>query len=209
MTAGWQLSDAMLGAVRLEPILAYFVFSIVTSVTPGPNNIMLTATGANVGIRRGMPHLLGISFGFGLMLFLLTAGIGTALTKNETLMLGLKVAGIAVLLWLSWKIATAGRAKSERRERPIGFFGAVAFQWVNPKAWLIAAGSVSFLQPGVAPALQAAFFGLTFIVLGIPCMLVWLVFGAAMQQFLRTDRALHTFNIAMGVLLAATVPLLV
>jgi threonine/homoserine/homoserine lactone efflux protein len=194
--------------MRLEPILAYIVFSIVTSVTPGPNNIMLTATGANVGIRRGLPHMFGISLGFGLMLFLLTAGIGTALTQNATLMLGLKIAGIAVLLWLSWKIATAGRSKTVERERPIGFLGAVAFQWVNPKAWLIAAGSVSFLQPDIPPLAQAAFFGLTFAVLGTPCMLLWLCFGAAMQYVLRTDRALRAFNIAMGVLLAATVPLL-
>lgn len=194
--------------MRLEPILAYFVFSVVTSVTPGPNNVMLTATGANFGIRRGLPHLFGITFGFGAMLFLLTAGLATALTENARLMLALKVAGIAVLLWLSWKVATSGRAKAVERQRPIGFFGAVAFQWVNPKAWLIAAGSVSFLQPDVAPVLQAAFFGVTFVVLGIPCMLVWLGFGAAMQHLLRSERALRTFNVAMGVVLAATVPLL-
>jgi threonine/homoserine/homoserine lactone efflux protein len=133
--------------MRLEPILAYVVFSVVTSVTPGPNNVMLTATGANVGIRRGMPHLLGISFGFGAMLFLLTAGMATALTENATLMLVLKIGGIVVLLWLAWKVATSGRAKSIEGKRPIGFLGAVAFQWINPKAWLIAAGSVSFLQP--------------------------------------------------------------
>src|SRR6185295_13401829 len=145
--------------MRLEPIFAYVVFSVVTSVTPGPNNVMLTATGANVGIRRGMPHLFGISFGFAAMLFLLTAGMATALTQNATLMLLLKVGGIAVLLWLAWKVATAGRAKSIEGKPPIGFFGAVAFQWINPKAWLIAAGSVSFLQPDIAPILQAAFFG--------------------------------------------------
>jgi len=194
--------------MRLEPILAYVVFSVVTSVTPGPNNVMLTATGANVGIRRGMPHLLGISFGFGAMLFLLTAGLATALTENATLMLILKIGGIVVLLWLAWKVATSGRAKSIDGKRPIGFLGAVAFQWINPKAWLIAAGSVSFLQPDIAPILQAAFFGLTFVVVGMPCLLLWLGFGAAMQRLLRTERALRTFNVAMGLLLAATVPLL-
>ena len=115
------------------------------------------------------------------MLFLFTAGIGTALLSNPTMLLVLKIVGIAVLLWLSWKIATAGRARSAERERPIGFLVAAAFQWVNPKGWLIAAGSVSFLQPDIAPVLQAAFFGLTFVVLGTPCMLVWLGFGAAMQ----------------------------
>jgi threonine/homoserine/homoserine lactone efflux protein len=193
--------------MRLEPIIAFTLFSVVTSVTPGPNNVMLTATGANVGIRRGMPHLLGISVGFALMQLVFIGGVGTALTSIPELLSALKFAGIAVLLWLSWKIATAGRA-GDVRERPIGFFGAVLFQWVNPKAWLICAGAVSFLQADAAPIVQAAIFGAIWFVTGIPCMLVWLGFGAAMQYFLRTDRALRIFNVAMGVLLAATVPLL-
>jgi threonine/homoserine/homoserine lactone efflux protein len=193
--------------MRLEPIIAFTLFSVVTSVTPGPNNVMLTATGANVGIRRGMPHLLGISVGFALMQLVFIGGVGTALTSIPELLSALKFAGIAVLLWLSWKIATAGRA-GDVRERPIGFFGAVLFQWVNPKAWLICAGAVSFLQADAAPIVQAAIFGAIWFVTGIPCMLVWLGFGAAMQRFLQTDRALRTFNAAMGLLLAATVPLL-
>src|SRR5262245_31716800 len=123
--------------MRLEPILAFILFSIVTSVTPGPNNVMLTATGANVGVRRGMPHLLGVSLGFALMQFVFVGGAGTLLTSYPKLLMALKVVGIAVLLWLSWKIATAGRSSSGTRERPIGFFGAVAFQLVNPKGWLI------------------------------------------------------------------------
>ncbi len=168
--------------MRLEPILAYFVFSIVTSVTPGPNNVMLTATGANVGIRRGLPHLFGISFGFGFMLFLLTAGVGTALHRQPDDAARAenrrhRRAPLAVVEDRDGRAAPRAR----ERERPIGFLGAVAFQWVNPKGWLIAAGSVSFLQPDIAPVLQAAFFGLTFVVLGTPCMLLWLAFGAAMQ----------------------------
>ena len=198
----------MVGLMRLEPVIAFTVFSIVTTVTPGPNNVMLTATGANVGIRRGMPHLLGIAFGFGAMQCIFIAGIGTALTSIPELLVGLKAIGIAVLLWLSWKIASAGRSATGERERTIGFFGAVAFQAVNPKAWLICAGAVSFLQPDTTPIAQSALFGLIFIVTGIPCMLIWLGFGAAMQYFLRSDRALRAFNIVMGLTLAATVPLL-
>jgi threonine/homoserine/homoserine lactone efflux protein len=195
--------------MRLEPLLAFAIFAVVTTVTPGPNNVMLTATGANVGMRRGMPHLLGIAFGFSFMLFLLTGITGTALTDNPRALLALRVVGIVVLLWLAWKIATSGRGGAAKREKPIGFLGAVAFQWVNPKAWLICAGAVSFLQAeGPTPVAQAALFALIEIVLGIPCMLVWLGFGAAMQHLLRSDRAFHAFNIAMGVLLAATIPLL-
>jgi threonine/homoserine/homoserine lactone efflux protein len=193
--------------MRLEPILAFTVFSIVTAITPGPNNVMLTATGANVGIRRGMPHLLGVIVGFGLMQFIFIGGAGTLLTTLPQLMVALKMIGIAVLLWLAWKIAKAGRSGTVR-ERPIGFLGAVAFQVFNPKAWLICAGAVSYLQPEANPILQAAIFSAIWFVIGIPCMLVWLGFGAAMQRVLRTDRALRAFNIAMGLLLVATVPLL-
>ena len=193
--------------MSLEPIIAFTLFSIVTAVTPGPNNVMLTATGANVGIRRGMPHLLGITVGFGLMQLVFIGGVGSALISIPSLVTGIKVVGIAVLLWLAWKIATAGRSGAARG-RPMGFFGAVAFQLVNAKAWLICAGALSFLQPDASPVLQAAIFGLIWVVFGIPCMLVWLGFGAAMQVVLRTDRALRTFNIAMGLLLVATVPLL-
>ena len=187
-------------------MIAFAVFALVTSITPGPNNVMLTATGANVGIRRGLPHVLGVALGFGLMLFIVAAGAGSALTGSPSIMRALRVLGIAVLLWLAWKIATAGRTNGAARERPIGFFEAAAFQWVNPKAWLFCAGAVGgFLEGGSSPpAIQAALFSAITMAIGIPCMLVWLGFGAGMQRLLRTDRALRTFNVTMGLLLAAT-----
>jgi threonine/homoserine/homoserine lactone efflux protein len=191
--------------MSFEQLVAFTVFAIVTSITPGPNNVMLTATGANVGVRRGLPHVLGVSLGFALMVFLVAAGAGAAFIENATVMWWLRLVGIAVLLWLAWKIATAGRAGAAQRERPIGFFEAVAFQWVNPKAWLICASAVgSFLDASGSAIVQAALFGVIFVVAGMPCMFVWLGFGAAMQHFLRSDSALRTFNIAMGLLLAAT-----
>jgi threonine/homoserine/homoserine lactone efflux protein len=184
---------------------------VVTSITPGPNNVMLTATGANVGVRRGLPHMFGVALGFALMIFLVAAGAGGALLESPEAMRVLKILGIAVLLWLAWKIATAGRAGAAARERPIGFFEAAAFQWVNPKAWLICASAVgSFLNTDGSGALaQAGLFAAIFMVAGLPCMAVWLGFGAAMQHVLSTERALRTFNVAMGVLLAATVVILI
>ena len=196
--------------MSLEQVVALFVFAVVTSITPGPNNIMLAATGANVGIRRGLPHLIGVNLGFALMLFLFSAGAGAAVVANPAIMGVLKYLGIAVLLWLAWKIATARRADGGGRERPIGFFEAAGFQWVNPKAWLMCAGAVSgFLQAGSSPLLQAAIIAGVFIVAGAPSSMAWLGFGAAMQAVLRTDRALRAFNITMGLLLAATVVVLV
>ena len=191
--------------MTLEQLAAFTIFAVVTSITPGPNNVMLTATGANVGVRRGLPHVLGVSLGFALMVFLVAAGAGAAFIENPSVMWWLRLVGIAVLLWLAWKIATAGRAGSEERERPIGFLEAVAFQWVNPKAWLICASAVgSFLDANESALIQAALFGMIFVVAGMPCMFVWLGFGAAMQRFLRTDSALRAFNITMALVLAAT-----
>jgi threonine/homoserine/homoserine lactone efflux protein len=196
--------------VNLEQVLAFFVFAVVTSITPGPNNVMLTATGANVGVRRGLPHMFGVSLGFALMIFVVAAGAGTALIDNPAAMRALRYVGIAVLLWLAWKIATAGRA-GPARERPVGFLAAALFQWVNPKAWLICAGAVSgFLREDGSGALfQAFLFAAIFLLAGTPCMMLWLGFGAAMQRVLKSERALRGFNIAMGVLLALTVLLLI
>jgi threonine/homoserine/homoserine lactone efflux protein len=196
--------------MSLEQVVAFAVFAFVTSITPGPNNVMLTATGANVGIRRGLPHMIGIALGFAVMLFLVAAGAGAALIANPTALGVLRFVGIPVLLFLAWKIATAERTESGERQRPIGFLTAVAFQWVNPKAWLICTSAVgSFLQADAGALPQAAFFAATFLAVGTPCMMVWLGFGAAMQQILRTDRALRWFNIGMGLLLAASVVVLV
>lgn len=195
--------------MSLEQLLAFVVFALVTSITPGPNNMMLAATGANVGIRRGLPHVFGITLGFALMIFIMAAGVGTVILGNPWVLRVLRVVGVVVLLWLAYKIATAGKASDTEGGRPVGFFAAATFQWVNPKAWLICSGAVSgFLTAGAGAIPQAASFALVFIAVGAPCMLVWLSFGAAMQYVLRTDRALKAFNITMGLLLAATIPLL-
>ena len=192
-----------------EQLVAFSVFAVVTSVTPGPNNLMLTATGANVGIRRGLPHLFGVNLGFAVMVFVVAAGAGSALLASPVFLGAIRYVGIAVLLWLAWRIATAGRAAAADQP-PIRFWQAAAFQWVNPKAWLMCAAVVSgFLTADGSGALaQAALFAGIFCVLGMPCSMAWLGFGAAMQRVLQGDRALRAFNVAMGALLAASVVLL-
>ena len=196
--------------MSLEQVAALFVFAVVTSITPGPNNIMLAATGANVGVRRGLPHLIGVNLGFALMLFLFAAGAGAAVVANPAVMRVMNYVGIAVLLWLAWKIACSRRAEGGAGARPIGFLEAAGFQWVNPKAWLMCAGAASgFLQAGASPLLQAAIIAGVFLVAGAPSSMAWLSFGAAMQALLKTDRALRIFNLTMGLLLAATVSVLV
>ena len=193
-----------------QQFLALVLFAVVTCVTPGPNNVMLTATGANVGVRRGLPHLFGVNVGFAVMMFIVATALGGALIAHPSALEVLRYAGIAVLLWLAWKIGTSGRVSVPGDGRPVGFWEAALFQWVNPKGWLICAGAVTgFLREGSLAALpQAAMIALTFLVAGTPCSLTWLGFGAGLQRFLKTDRALRIFNAAMGALLAFSVVLM-
>jgi threonine/homoserine/homoserine lactone efflux protein len=189
-----------------EQAVAFFVFSIAAAGTPGPSNALLTATGANVGVLRGLPALLGVAAGMGLMMFVVAFGLGTVILDNPIVLTGVKWCGAAFLCWLAWKIATVGRT-SDAGGKPIGFVGAAAFQWINPKSWLVcASAAATFLDQGAGSALgQSAAFGLTFILASLPSCFPWLAFGAVVQRFLRSERALRVFNVAMGALLAASV----
>jgi len=147
----------------------------------------------------------------GVMMFVVAFGLGSVVLANPTVLRALNWIGAAFLLWLAWKTATAGRNDMAAGRKPVGFIGAAAFQWINPKSWLVcasAAGAYLNAQSGSALA-QAMAFGAVFILASLPCCFVWLAFGATAQRFLRTDRAQRTFNIAMGVLLAGSVALVV
>jgi threonine/homoserine/homoserine lactone efflux protein len=190
-----------------EQAAAFFVFSVVAAGTPGPSNALLTATGANVGVVRGLPTLLGVALGMGLMMFVVAFGLGSVILDNPIVLTALKWCGAAVLLWLAWKIATAGHATSAAVGRPVGLVGAAAFQWVNPKSWLVCtSAAATFLEQGSGSAVgQASAFALTFIVASLPSCFPWLAFGAVLHRFLRSERAVRIFNGVMGALLAASV----
>jgi threonine/homoserine/homoserine lactone efflux protein len=194
-----------------EQSIAFFVFAIVAAITPGPSNLILTTTGAAVGMLRGLSCLLGVAIGMGLMMFLVAFGLGSLVLESPVLLQAIKWCGIGFLLWLSWKIATAGRSQAAGAKEFVGFWRAAAFQWVNPKSWLVSASAVgTFLQAGSGSALaQSVAFGLLFILAALPSCFVWLAFGAAMQRLLRTERAVRMFNIAMGALLAGSVILFI
>lgn len=195
--------------VTFEQTLSFSLFALVTSITPGPNNVMLTALGANFGVARGLPCVFGVSVGFALMLALVVSGLGSVILANPEVLEVMRWVGAAFLLWLAWKIAIAGRADDGRRARPVGFLGAAAFQWVNPKAWLIAIGATAtYLDAAAGGAVaQSAAFGAIFFLACVPSCLLWLAFGAAMQRLLTSERRLRLFNAAMGLLLAASVVL--
>jgi threonine/homoserine/homoserine lactone efflux protein len=197
-------------------LLSASAFAVAMSATPGPNNTMVVASGATYGFGRTVPHMLGIAAGFPVMLVVLgTAGL--PLLTDPRVHAVLKWVGAAYLLWLAWKIARADPAPAEPGAkagpsgRPFGFLQAALFQWVNPKAWVIAAGALATYTAGaeggslVATLLLAGLFGLV----ALPCTAVWTLIGVGTARILRTRRAVRLFNLAMaGLLVASLVPTL-
>ncbi|PIK69626.1 hypothetical protein CS379_28890 [Methylobacterium frigidaeris] len=184
------------------------------SATPGPNNTMVVASGATYGFARTVPHMLGIAAGFPVMLVVLgTAGL--PLLADPRVHAVLKWVGAAYLLWLAWMIARAdpdpADPAAKASGRPLGFLQAALFQWVNPKAWVIAAGALATYTAhaegasAVATGLLAILFGLV----ALPCLAFWTLIGVGTARVLRTRRALRLFNLAMaGLLVASLVPVL-
>lgn len=190
-----------------EQVQAFLVFAVVAAITPGPSNVMLTATGANAGVLRGLPCLLGVGAGMGVMMSLVAFGLGSLVLDVPLVAGTLKWCGAAFLLWLAWKIATAGRSASPLDGRPIGFLEAAAFQWVNPKSWLVCASAAgTYLQADSGTALvQALSIGVLFVAAALPSGFVWLAAGVGIQRLLRSPGRLRIFNVAMGAALAASV----
>jgi threonine/homoserine/homoserine lactone efflux protein len=191
-------------------VIAFVTFSAVVSGTPGPSNALLTAVGARAGVRRGLASLLGQVAGMGAMLFAITLGLGNVLLAHPVALQVLKWSGAAMLCWMAWRIATAGHAEGTMNI-PAGFLGMAAFQWVNPKGWLIGVAAIAtFLDRRAGSALtQAVIFATLFTLAALPSCLPWLALGAALQRFLRTPRTRRVLNGAMAALLAASTILLV
>jgi threonine/homoserine/homoserine lactone efflux protein len=171
---------------------------------------MLTATGASVGVVRGVPALLGVGVGMGSMIAVVAFGLGSVVLGSPGVLTALKWCGAAFLLWLAWKIATADGGAGEGG-RPVGFFEAALFQWVNPKAWLVSASAAgTYLDAGAGSAFaQAVQLGVLFAAVAMPASFPWLGAGVAIRRVLRLPRALRAFNVSMGVILAASVVLFV
>ena len=185
-------------------LIALTGFAFASTWTPGPNKVMLAASGATFGWRATLPHAMGVALGFPLMLFLIALGLGEVFQRSPALRTGLAWAGMAVMLWLAWRIATAGPSAGGRRARPLSFLEASAFQWINPKAWVMAIGTAATYASGAAPVLEAAIAALVFVGSGLTSANGWAGFGAALGRVLGTGRRLRLFNAAMGALLAGS-----
>lgn len=184
---------------------ALALYAFVMSITPGPNNLMLTTSGLLFGMSRTWPHLLGIPFGVTLQLVAVGAGLGAVFAVEPRLQLVLKIVGTLYLLWLAARLWKAASVQDATLARPIGFLQAAAFQFVNPKAWLIAVTVIAaFVAPGDGYALRLALVCLVFAIVGLPCMAVWVAFGAGLRQLLHDRARLLCVNRTMAALAAAT-----
>ena len=184
----------------IDIIPALFLFALVSSITPGPNNMMLLASGANFGLKATMPHMAGISIGHAIMTLLVALGLMGTLMAWPLLFEVLKWASAAYLLFLAWKLLQSGPPESTEAGRALTFWQAAAFQWVNPKAWVMTLGAVgTFLQhPNLMGALVMA---LVFILAGLPAILLWTYAGQGLARFLSNPNALKLFNTLMAFLL--------
>lgn len=191
--------------MQADTLLALFLFAFTTSITPGPNNMMLFASGVNFGFVRTVPHMLGIGAGFFLLLIAVGFGLGALLHSVPLLYTALKFAGGAYLVWIAWKIGTS-RSLSEGKAgaNPMTFLQAAAFQWVNPKAWVMAVSAMATYTSSDSYLFSVLVVGLVFALVNVPSVSTWAGFGSALRQWLSEPSRLKWFNITMAVLLVVS-----
>ncbi len=193
-----------------ETLITLFALLLAMVWTPGPNNAMLSASGAQFGHRASLPHILGVAFGFPIMLFVMAFGLGEVFLASVILQETLRWVGAAMLLFVAFKIATGKRpGKAGARRRPFRFYEAVAFQWINPKAWAMAIGIVATFITGQNPLLEAAIAASLASLAGLTSANGWVWFGVWMQRWLHTDLRFRIFNLCMAAIIVSGIVILV
>jgi threonine/homoserine/homoserine lactone efflux protein len=187
-------------------------FAVATSITPGPNNIMHTASGANFGFRRTLPHLLGVAIGFTIMVLAIGLGLSEIFERLPVIHQVLRYGGAGYLLYLAYRIATAAPTGPDAAQpvgQPLTFLQAALFQWVNPKGWMMAVGAIStYTTVGGDLMRESVMIALIFGAIGLPSAAVWAALGAAIGRLLHTRWALRAFNITVALLLVASLALM-
>lgn len=190
----------------MSELAALVGFSFVSSVTPGPNNVLLWASGATFGLRRTGRHIVGTALGIGAMALAVSAGLGAVVTAVPEVALAMKVAGSAYLLWLAVNIARSGALEATDAARPLGLVGAAAFQLVNPKAWIFALGAVTTFRPADLPiAAGSLLVAATMMAVVVPTAALWAFGGGAFGRLFARERARRVVSLVLGALVAATV----
>ena len=188
--------------MNIEIFLALAGFSFVSSITPGPNNLMLLASGVNYGFRRTIPHMLGIAGGFAFMLACVGLGLAQMLEHAPLVYTGLKIAGGTYLVYLAYRIATSGPIEAgDGNSDPMTFLQAAAFQWVNPKAWVMSITAMTAYTSSQTYLFSVAVIVVVFTLINLPSVSIWCVFGTSMRGFLSDAKRLRVFNVSMAVLL--------
>ena len=190
-----------------DQIGAFAVFAFASSITPGPNNTMLMVSGANFGFRATAAHMLGVTVGFLLLVLAVGLGLGGLFRAYPALHDLLTLVGAAYLLWLAWKIGTARGIGGHGADaaHPQRFWQAVAFQWVNPKAWAMVLGAVTAYAPQDGYAANVLVIAVVFMVIGVPCSASWTGFGVGLRRVLDRPGVLRAFNLTMAALLIASI----
>jgi threonine/homoserine/homoserine lactone efflux protein len=190
--------------MNYDIMLSLAAFALVSSITPGPNNLMVLASGANFGYRLTLPHMFGITIGFLVMLALLGIGLAQVFILFPILKMVMRVLSVGYLVYLAWKIANAAPPRgADNKTAPMTFFQAALFQWVNPKAWAMALTAVTVYAPGQDLAIIGAV-ALIFGAINFPAVSAWAFLGQEMQRFLTNRRRLRVFNISMALLLVGS-----
>lgn len=182
---------------------AFALFAFVSSITPGPNNTMLLASGVNFGFRRSIPHAMGISVGFMVLVISVGLGLGQVFKALPWAYTLLRYVGAAYLLYLAWKIATASgiRDVTDEGRKPMTFMEAALFQWVNPKAWVMALGAITTYTPAEGYVSNVLVIAVVFALVNLPSVCVWVGCGSGLRNVLREPRWLMVFNLSMAALL--------
>jgi threonine/homoserine/homoserine lactone efflux protein len=196
--------------MSVDLFLALVVFAFVMSVTPGPNNVMLLASGVNYGFRRSIPHMLGITIGFSFMIVVVGIGLGQVFERFPMTYDIMRYGGGAYMLWLAWRIANSGPVgEGKTAGSPMTLLQAALFQWVNPKAWVITISAIATYTPGNGSLWPVLLVALVCGVVNFPTIGMWAMFGTLLRNLLTQPTFLRIFNISMAVLLVLSLAPLV
>lgn len=197
--------------MQAEQVIAFFIFAVVAAVTPGPSVVMVMVAGARDGIVGGFRCLAGVVAGMAFMIGAAVLGLGGLVQAVPQVLIVLKPVGAAFLLWLAWKVASAPPMNDVESSPPIGFWTAAAFQWVNPKSWIVCASAAGTFGAAIdgQPLHRAASMAAVFALAAAPSCAVWLAFGTLLRPWLTDSRRSRIFNVVMGVALASSVVLVV
>ncbi|MEO8402763.1 MAG: LysE family translocator [Gammaproteobacteria bacterium] len=192
----------------------YFIplllFAVSTTFTPGPNNLMIMNSGLHFGIKKSLPHYFGICFGFPAMVLIVALGLGAIFMQYSWIKQGLKILGSAYMLYLAWQILRSNnKANLAQIRKPLSFLQAVMFQWVNPKAWLMAISTISIFTLSSNYCYNAAIISIVYLLMCLPCIGAWLLFGKFLQRILTKDSHRVWFNILMALSLVASIGMII